>query len=85
MYRMSAIVLLLVTGWTSHAEGPGFEIKVDPRVEFMSIVFHLAGNPEYRGSRVPAYQQAIDTHFRDYRGHELIQLAAGFSKNTIRK
>ena len=50
-------------------------IGVDPRVELLSIVFRLAGNPEYSQGRVPAYLQAIDAHFGPFRDHAAVQLA----------
>jgi KaiC/GvpD/RAD55 family RecA-like ATPase len=49
--------------------------EVDPRVELMSILFRLAGNPEYNQCRVPLYDQAIDGYFAPYRDHEAVQLA----------
>jgi len=49
--------------------------EVDPRVELMSILFRLAGNPEYHQCRVPLYDQAIDKYFAPYRDHEAVQLA----------
>ncbi len=32
------------------SEGP--EVRVDPRIELMSIIFRLAGNPEYNRGAV---------------------------------
>jgi hypothetical protein len=49
--------------------------EVDPRVELMSILFRLAGNPEYHQCRVPLYDQAIERYFAPYRDHEAVQLA----------
>ena len=49
--------------------------QIDPRVELMSILFRLAGNPEYNQCRVPLYGQAIDKYFARYRDHEAVQLA----------
>jgi hypothetical protein len=34
------------------AQSPAIEVRVDPRVELLSIVFRLAGNPEYSQGRV---------------------------------
>jgi hypothetical protein len=56
-----------------HAQA--YRIGVDPRVELMSILFRLAGNPEYMQGRVPAYVEAIDRHFGPYRDHEAVRLA----------
>ena len=50
-------------------------IGVDPRVELMSILFRLAGNPEYSQGQVPVYIQAIDRHFEPFKDHEAVKLA----------
>src|SRR5438105_568904 len=55
--------------------GQPLRISVDPRVELMSIVFRLAGNPEYKQCRVAAYGDAIDRYFAPYRNHEAVRLA----------
>jgi len=41
----------------------------------MSILFRLAGNPEYRQCRTPAYDQAIEKYFAAYRSHDAVQMA----------
>lgn len=56
-------------------KGARVRIGVDPRVELMSILFRLAGNPEYNQGRVPRYDAAIDAHFASFRNHPAIQLA----------
>ena len=38
------------------------EVRMDPRVELMSLIFHLAGNPKYNQVKIPSYQKAV----RDY-------------------
>ena len=50
----------------------------DPRVEIMSIVFRLAGNPEYNQGRIGGYIDDVEAHFGAHRGHELIELARSF-------
>lgn len=45
------------------------DVRVDPRVELLSIVFRLAGNKEYGQGRIPAYDAAIAAHFGDLRNH----------------
>ncbi len=59
------------------AEKRTVEVRVDPRVELVSIVFRLAGNPEYSQGRVKSYLKDIDTHFQPVRQHEAIRCAAG--------
>jgi hypothetical protein len=51
------------------------DVRVDPRVELMCIIFRLAGNPEYTQSRVTTYAKEIDNHFAPFRDHEVIQRA----------
>jgi hypothetical protein len=51
-------------------------VNIDSRVELISIVFRLAGNPEYTQGRVPNYLRDIDEHFGPFRDHALIKLAA---------
>lgn len=64
-------------------------ITVDPRVELTSIVFRLAGNPEYRKGHVEAYNEAVDEHFGDFADHETVALARrlraerGISYNAV--
>lgn len=51
-------------------------VRVDPRVELLSIVFRLAGNPEYNmdNSNSP-YAAAVEEHFGTFRDHPAVQLA----------
>lgn len=48
---------------------------VDQRIELLTIVYRLAGNPEYNQCRVPRYAAAIDAWFAPHREHPTIQLA----------
>jgi hypothetical protein len=41
----------------------------------MSIIFRLAGNPEYTRGRVEKYTRDVEQHFGRQRDHEVIQLA----------
>ena len=50
-------------------------VRVDPRVELFSVMFRLAGNPEYSQGRVPAYTEAVDQHFARFRDHAAIKAA----------
>jgi len=76
----------LVLGFSSGAEaagpvkpsaGAGVVIASDPRIDLLSIVFHLAGNFEYnQDSSVPRYRQAVDSAFAEFRGHPAVLMAA---------
>ncbi len=73
--------LLFLTALASsclHAQTP--RIGVNPRVELMSILFRLAGNPEYTQGRVPAYNEAIDRYFAPFRDHQAVQWARQLRK-----
>lgn len=45
---------------------------VDKRVELLSIVFRLTGNPEYSKNDFKLYTDRIESHFSPYKNHELI-------------
>jgi hypothetical protein len=55
-------------------------IRVDPRVELVSIMFRLAGNREYNQHRLPSYVADIEAHFDAFRDHPAIAFARGLSQ-----
>ena len=69
----SSAVLLFVAASTAYAQEP--RVGVDTRVELMSIIFRLAGNPEYGQGSLPGYNKAIDAHFGAFKDHPAIRLA----------
>ncbi|HWQ92843.1 MAG TPA: DUF4932 domain-containing protein [Clostridia bacterium] len=82
MTRICTCLLLLglaaplsqVPGAESGA-APDLHIAVDSRVELLSLVFRLAGNPEYNQARVASYASEADQHFAPFRDHSAIELA----------
>lgn len=54
---------------------PPLQVQVDPRVELMSVLFRLAGNPEYNQGRVDSYTEHVEKHFAPFREHEAVKLA----------
>ncbi len=73
-----ALLALAFTGVTLCAQqpsAPAIDIRVDPRIELLSIVFRLAGNPEYSRAKVEKYAQAVDAHFAPCKDHAVVQLA----------
>ena len=50
-------------------------VVVDPRVELLSLIFRLAGNPEYNLARVESYAEDADMQFGKFRGHAVVNLA----------
>ena len=51
-------------------------VRTDSRVELMSLIFRLAGNPEYTRGLVPSYVQGADDHFARFRDHDVVRLAS---------
>lgn len=51
------------------------DVRVDPRVELMSLIFRLAGNPEYNQDRLPSYIQDVEKYFGKFRNHDAVQMA----------
>ena len=45
---------------------------VDKRVELLSIIFRLTGNPEYNRNDFKLYTDRIESHFSPYKNHVLI-------------
>ena len=52
------------------------DVRVDPRVELTSIVFRLAGHPEYNmpNSKSP-YADDVEAHFGKHRDHAAVRMA----------
>jgi large conductance mechanosensitive channel len=59
---------------------PSVAVRVDPRVELMSIIFRLAGNPEYNQGRVEQYTKDVESHFGQFREHRTVELARGLRR-----
>jgi hypothetical protein len=55
---------------------PPLRVEVDPRVELISLIFRLAGNPEYNQGRVESYTADVEERFNVFRDHEVVKLAA---------
>lgn len=75
---MKKTILLLgltILSLTASAQKSSFLQKpqVDKRVDLVSIVFRLAGNPEYNYDTVSLYSRRIDEYFAPYRNHKLIK------------
>ena len=63
------------SGQTASGQPP-VRVAVDPRVELLSIIFRLAGNPEYNQGRVASYVDDVEEHFGRFRDHPAVELAA---------
>jgi len=71
-----SLLALTNIAWSS-AQAPPItpHPQVDQRVELLSIVFRLAGNPEYNMDSLPAYSADIDRYFAPYKSHAAVQMA----------
>jgi hypothetical protein len=56
------------------------KVTVDPRVELMGVIFHLAGNPEYNNCKSKSYMRNLNEHFAGYRDHPAVKMAAKLRK-----
>ncbi len=87
MLSLAAMFLSFVTVAGSEETKPvasSLTVSVDPRVELISIIFRLAGNPEYNKGRMVGYISDIEKQFGPYRGHPVIKLAAKLrEKNSV--
>jgi hypothetical protein len=68
-----ALTAILLTALPGLAQPT--RIAFDPRIELLSIVFHMAGNPEYNQCRVPDYCDAVDRYFAPFQGDDAIRVA----------
>jgi hypothetical protein len=66
----------MITSAAGAAAGSRIEVVVDPRVELMSLIFRLAGNPEYnQPNSASPYADDVETHFGPFRTHEVVKTA----------
>ncbi len=91
----TAILLVLSIGLSSSAHAADdrsaknivkvgkITIEVDPRVELISIVFRLAGSPEFNDSTLRPYAKAIERHFGDFDGHPVVKMATQLRKTRL--
>ncbi|MEN8149866.1 MAG: DUF4932 domain-containing protein [Planctomycetota bacterium] len=71
----TALIVLAAGLALGAAKAPEIDVRVDPRVELLSVIFRLAGSPEYSKGRVPGYTAAVDAHFGPHREHAVVALA----------
>jgi len=58
-------------------------VVVDPRVELIGIVFHLAGSPEYNNGRIESYMEDIESYFGEFDKHQVVKMAAKLRKTRL--
>jgi hypothetical protein len=77
--RQTSLVAPSVTGGNSNATSEAaasLRVTVDPRIELLSLVFKLAGNPEYCQGRVESYTDDVEKQFDGFQDHAVVQLAS---------
>ncbi len=74
---VSRIVLpfLACAVWAQAMSAQAIQVRPDPRIELLSIVFHLAGANEYNQGRVPSYVRDVDRWFKPFRDHPVVRRA----------
>lgn len=70
---VTTLLSTLLSG--SPQPSPQLVVGVDTRVELLSIVFRLAGAPEYVNNDLAGYAAAVDRHFAAHRDHPVVQQA----------
>lgn len=74
-----AAVVLMISVPAQAAETPSHpsavRVTVDPRVELLSIIFHLAGSHEYNQQHMESYVKDVDAYFAPYLNHPVVELA----------
>jgi len=74
MKRYSLLIVAITLGATLFAHNAYLEKPfVDQRVELISIVFRLAGAPEYNHNMYTSYVDKIRTHYEPYKDHKIIE------------
>lgn len=75
MYRFVAVLACAALSAAFSAPA-SIDVRVDPRVELLSIVFRLAGNPEYSmANSVSPYSKEVETWFGTRRAHPAVLAA----------
>lgn len=69
--HMFAVLLIVPTRLFAQA----LTVGTDPRVELLSIVFHLAGLNEYNQGAIPSYNHDVDKAFGAFRDHPVVRIA----------
>src|ERR1019366_10724905 len=63
------------TGQEAPSSAHSLRVIVDPRVELLSLIFRLAGNPEYNMAKVKSYAEDAEKQFGKFRSHAVVTLA----------
>jgi len=80
---ISACVIALLLLICAQVFAGTVEVKavVDPRIELMSVIFHLAGNEEYNKCKSKRFMANLDEHFKEHGNHPAVKMARQLRKN----
>ncbi len=76
---LAALLALPLGGPAKSGEGK-IDVRVDPRVELMSIIFRLAGHPEYNTAPNYPYLADVEARFRKFENHAVVQAARNLKR-----
>ena len=73
--RTRIVCFIFLLGGYSIGNSQDFQVtvRVDPRVELMSILSRLADFPEYGQASIPSYAKDAENNFGRYRDHEAVE------------
>ncbi len=76
-FALACILSVVSCAWpkSALAQPRTFSVRVDSRVELLSLVFRLAGAPEYNMCRLKGYETDQDEAFGRYKSHAVVRLA----------
>jgi hypothetical protein len=61
--------------WSGNTEPNQIVVDIDARMELLTIIFRLAGAPEFVGNEFASYAALVDERFRPYSEHEAVTFA----------
>lgn len=65
---------------TARQDRTKLKVTIDPRVELMGVIFHLAGNPEYNNCKSKSYMKNLNEHFAGHLDHPAVKMAQKLRK-----
>ena len=69
---LPAFTLLTLACGVPPTSEPEINVRVDPRVELVSILFQMAGRDEYNMTRVSAWQKSVEERFQPFADHPAV-------------
>lgn len=72
--RLFLMLAMVLPGLALAAKPGGITVKVDPRVELVTVMARLAGFEEYQAPGIASYDEAVKQHFARFSAHPSIAL-----------